>query len=106
MFVVTGANAGATGACVPADCKTDADGKVTFTYTGTKAGDDTINAAITVDGSRQTATARRRGPLGGEPDAGLDPATATNPVGTPHTVTATVKDDKAAALAGVPCRSP
>ena len=58
-FVVTGANAGATGTCVPADCKTDANGEVTFTYTGANAGDDTINASITVDGSRQTATAAK-----------------------------------------------
>lgn len=58
-FVVTGANAGAAGTCVPADCKSDAQGKVTFTYTGTNVGDDTINASITVEGSRQTATAAK-----------------------------------------------
>ena len=58
-FVVTGPNAGATGACGPATCITGADGKVTYTYTGTAVGDDTINAAITVDGSRQTATAAK-----------------------------------------------
>jgi hypothetical protein len=58
-WVVTGANAGATGACAPATCITGADGKVAFTYTGTAAGDDTINAAITVDGSRQSATAAK-----------------------------------------------
>jgi Bacterial Ig-like domain (group 1) len=58
-FVVTGANGGATGTCAPATCVTGADGKVAFTYTGTAAGDDTINAAITVDGSRQTATAAK-----------------------------------------------
>jgi hypothetical protein len=58
-FVVTGANAGATGTCGPASCVTGADGKVAFTYTGATIGDDTINAAITVDGSRQTATAAK-----------------------------------------------
>jgi hypothetical protein len=58
-FVVTGANAGATGTCAPATCVTGADGKVAFTYTGTTVGDDTINAAITVDGTRQTATAAK-----------------------------------------------
>lgn len=58
-FVVTGANAGATGTCAPATCITGADGKVSFTYTGTVVGDDTINAAITVDGSRQSATAAK-----------------------------------------------
>jgi hypothetical protein len=59
-FVVTGANAGATGTCVPASCTTNAAGKATFTYTGAVAGDDTINASITVDGSRQTATAAKK----------------------------------------------
>lgn len=64
-FVVTGANAGAVGTCVPADCTSNAEGKVTFTYTGTNAGVDTINAAITVDGSRQTATASKTWEAGG-----------------------------------------
>jgi Bacterial Ig-like domain (group 1) len=58
-WVVTGANAGASGTCAPASCTTGADGKVAYTYTGLAAGDDTINAAITVDGSRQTATAAK-----------------------------------------------
>ena len=40
-------------------CITAANGKVTYTYTGAAAGDDTINAAITVDGSTQTATAAK-----------------------------------------------
>jgi hypothetical protein len=58
-WVITGANAGATGTCAPATCITGADGKVAYTYTGMAAGDDTINAAITVDGSRQSATAAK-----------------------------------------------
>jgi uncharacterized repeat protein (TIGR01451 family) len=58
-FIVTGANVGAVGVCSPADCKSDSTGKVTFTYTGTTVGDDTINASITVGGSRQTATAAK-----------------------------------------------
>jgi hypothetical protein len=58
-FVVTGVNAGATGVCAPATCITAANGKVTYTYTGAAAGDDTINAKITVDGSTQTATAAK-----------------------------------------------
>jgi uncharacterized repeat protein (TIGR01451 family) len=69
-FIVTGANAGAAGTCVPADCKSDVNGKVTFTYTGTKAGDDTINASITVEGSRQTATAAKTWTTGGPPPPG------------------------------------
>jgi hypothetical protein len=58
-FLVTGANAGASGTCVPASCDTDASGHVTFTYTGTNAGDDTIHASITVGGSTQSATAAK-----------------------------------------------
>lgn len=54
-FTVSGANAGATGTCVPADCRTDADGKVSFTYTGTNAGNDTITASF-VDAQGQTVT--------------------------------------------------
>jgi uncharacterized repeat protein (TIGR01451 family) len=66
-FVVTGANSGATGTCAPVNCTTGADGKVTFTYMGTNLGDDTINAAITVDGSRQTATASKTWTTGTPP---------------------------------------
>ena len=58
-FVVTGANAGASGTCTPASCDTDANGLVTFTYTGSNPGDDTINASITVGGSTQKATASK-----------------------------------------------
>lgn len=58
-FVVTGANAGASGTCNPAGCVTGSDGKVSFTYTGANEGDDTINASMTVGGSTQTATASK-----------------------------------------------
>jgi hypothetical protein len=51
-FAVTGQNAGATGTCVPADCKTDASGEVTFTYSvpvaNTSLGTDTITAGVTL----------------------------------------------------------
>jgi hypothetical protein len=46
-FTVSGVNAGATGTCNPADCTTDANGQVTFTYTGANAGDDQIVACFT-----------------------------------------------------------
>jgi len=59
-FVVTGANAGAAVTCDPASCVTGADGKVKGTWTGVNEGDDTINASITVDGSRQSATASKK----------------------------------------------
>jgi Ca2+-binding RTX toxin-like protein len=58
-FIVTGANAGASGACDPAGCVTGADGKVKFTYTGVNEGDDTINVSMTIDGTTQTATAAK-----------------------------------------------
>ena len=48
-FTVGGQNAGATGTCNPSDCKTDATGKVTFTYSVPKAdsslGTDTITVS-------------------------------------------------------------
>jgi hypothetical protein len=60
-FTVTGQNAGATGVCAPADCKSDVNGDVSFTYTdGAGAGDDTIKASFTDGaGSLQTATAQK-----------------------------------------------
>jgi hypothetical protein len=54
-FGVNGANAGAAGSCNPLDCKTDAGGKVSFTYTGVNAGTDTITASF-VDASGKTVT--------------------------------------------------
>ena len=56
---MTGANAGATGTCAPADCKSGADGKVAFTYTGAKDGSDTITANATVGTVKLTATAAK-----------------------------------------------
>jgi hypothetical protein len=58
-FAVGGQNAGASGTCVPADCKTDATGHVTFTYSVPVApsslGTDTIGASVTL-GSPTGAT--------------------------------------------------
>ncbi len=54
-FSVSGANAGATGTCVPADCRTNAAGEVSFTYTGANAGNDTITASF-VDAQGRTVT--------------------------------------------------
>ena len=52
-FVVAGANAGATGTCVPASCETDAAGQVTFTYQvpveSDSLGTDTITGTVTID---------------------------------------------------------
>jgi hypothetical protein len=51
-FAVTGQNAGATGTCNPVDCKTDASGQVTFTYSvpvaNSSLGTDTITAGVTL----------------------------------------------------------
>jgi hypothetical protein len=101
-FLVTGANAGATGTCAPVTCDTDANGQVTFTYTGTVAGDDTINASITFNGSTQKATAAKTwttttGPTSLE----LSPASAVNAVGDEHCVTALVTDAAGAPVSGV-----
>lgn len=50
-WTVTGQNAGATGTCVPADCTTDANGDVSFTYNDANgAGDDTVVASFTTSG--------------------------------------------------------
>jgi uncharacterized repeat protein (TIGR01451 family) len=59
--IESGPNTGATGTCNPADCKTNANGQVTFTYTDTGgAGTDNISASF-VDslGTTQKATATK-----------------------------------------------
>ena len=60
-FSVTGVNSGAAGTCDPADCKSDANGDVKFTYTDTGGpGDDTIKASFTDARDRlQSATAQK-----------------------------------------------
>jgi hypothetical protein len=60
-FSVTGVNSGASGACMPAGCVSDAAGNVSFTYHGDNgAGDDTIKASFTdAGGSLQSATAMK-----------------------------------------------
>jgi hypothetical protein len=51
-FAVGGQNAGTAGTCSPADCKTDASGHVSFTYSvpvaPTSLGTDTIGASVTL----------------------------------------------------------
>jgi len=66
-FAVAGQNAGATGTCAPADCKTDASGHVTFTYSVPVApsslGVDTITASVTLGnptGATDTETVTKR----------------------------------------------
>jgi hypothetical protein len=68
-----------------------------FCYTGTQAGTDTIsafadnNANGTRDAGEPQTTATKRW-LATQPQITLEPASESNPVGTPHTVTATVTD--------------
>jgi hypothetical protein len=100
--VVTGANAGASGTCSPASCDTDANGLVTFTYTGSNPGDDTINASITVGGSTQKATASKTWTVPTGPTSlVLTPASATNPIGVEHCVTALVTDGSSVPVPGI-----
>lgn len=56
-FKVSGANAGASGTCSPANCQTDANGKVTFTYTGQKTGEDQIVGCFNDDTGAQVCSA-------------------------------------------------
>jgi hypothetical protein len=101
-FLVTGPNAGASGTCAPAGCDTDANGQVTFTYTGSNPGDDTINASITIDGSTQKATASKTWAVPtGPASLELTPASATNPVGKEHCVTALVTDGSGNPVSGI-----
>ena len=57
-FAVTGQNAGETGTCAPASCKTDTNGEVTFTYSvpvePDSLGTDTISATVTVNSESAT----------------------------------------------------
>jgi hypothetical protein len=91
-FSVTGANT-ASGSMA-----TNASGVATFTYTGTVAGTDLIHAyADTNNNTTENAgepfgNATKIWTAGAPATLTLTPATATNVVGTPHTVTATVKD--------------
>jgi CSLREA domain-containing protein len=99
VFSVTGANpAGAAKT-------TDANGQAVFCYTGTKSGTDTItafadgNTNSNADLGEPSDTAQKTW-LKGARILTLTPKTATNPVGTQHCVTATVKDQYGNAYQG------
>ena len=49
VFTVNGANAGATGTCVPVDCRSDSNGVVTFTYVAPNPGEDTVTIVCEPD---------------------------------------------------------
>ena len=80
-FTVTGQNSGATGTCSPSDCKTDANGEVTFTYHDTNgAGDDTITASFTDgNGTKQQANAIKHWSGGNPCDSDTTKPTITAP---------------------------
>ena len=89
--VISGPNTGLTSSST-----TDASGDATFTYSSPTAGTDTIVARFTdsqnvvVTSNEVTKIWEAVAPTPGSID--LDPPTATNPVGTSHTVTATITD--------------
>jgi hypothetical protein len=62
-FAVTGQNAGATGVCVPATCRTNSAGVVTFTYSVPVApaslGTDSISATVTIDDETGKRTVKK-----------------------------------------------
>lgn len=81
-FTVTGPNA------TSGTTTTDAAGRAAFNYTGTQLGTDTIVAAASVEGATRTSNGASKswGPIK------LEPLSATNPIGTNHTLTATAVD--------------
>ncbi len=110
-FSVTGQNAGATGTCAPADCKSAADGNVSFTYHDANgAGDDTIKASFTDSfGSLQTATAQKHwasGPAGHTVTVNIvgPGSVASTPAGIscPSTCSANFPDGTTVGLAATP----
>lgn len=92
IFVVAGANTGAGAGT------TDAIGRASFCYTGTIAGVDLIKAFADTDGDASqdadelSANALNTYVAAAPATLTLTPATDTNPVGTTHSVTATLFD--------------
>jgi Bacterial Ig-like domain (group 1)/Beta-propeller repeat len=92
-FTVTGVNSPPGG-----QCTTNASGQCTFTYTGTHAGPDTINAYADTnnnnnrDAGEPIGTATKIWTAGAPTTLTLMPPTHTNTVGDQHCVTATVRD--------------
>jgi uncharacterized protein (DUF2141 family) len=92
FFSVTGANTDS------GSDTTDAAGEADFCYTGTTAGEDAITAVADADGdgtpqeTEPTGAATKTWTPAAPATVILSPATATNEVGTSHTVTATVTD--------------
>jgi hypothetical protein len=89
-FTVSGANP-RTGSAT-----TDADGKATYSYTGTKAGDDVIAATYDADGADPAeALADAAATWEDRIELDAEPETGERQVGESHTVTALVTDGSA-----------
>jgi Bacterial Ig-like domain (group 1)/Dockerin type I domain len=90
-FEVVGAN--------PAEAMqtADANGRASFTYTGVAPGLDAISATVTIGATTYASNFASKRWLA----LLLEPKTATNPVGTSHTVTATAFDATGQPRAGV-----
>jgi hypothetical protein len=85
--VISGPHSGAQGSTI-----SDANGKASFTYTGPNVGTDTIQARFTDGfGSNQDSNTVKANWLPTQ-NISLTPISASNPVGTNHSVTATVTD--------------
>lgn len=85
-----------------ASATSDENGEATFTYEGALVlGTDTIQACVVDSDICDTAAKTWTGP---QPEIELDPLTATNPVNTDHTVTATVTDADGDPMAGLDVR--
>ena len=102
-FAVTG---GGTPEPAGGDDTTDASGEATFTFTNETAGTNTITACIDADAGSDcdvgevSDTATKTWVPGPAVAIALEPATDTNPVGSNHTVTATVEDEFGNPVAG------
>jgi hypothetical protein len=102
-FAVTG---GGTPVPASGDDTTDASGEATFTFTNETAGANTITACVDADGDLScdvgelSDTATKTWVPGPAVAIALEPAADTNPVGSDHTVTATVEDEFGNPVAG------
>ena len=83
-----------------ADAVTNSNGQVVFTYQGSKAGTDTVNFASTIDGVAVTCSATKTW-VSSPPTCTIDPVSAVNPIGTPHSMTVRVRNGDGSGASGV-----
>jgi hypothetical protein len=82
-----------------ADGVADANGRVTWTYTGNNVGTDSIEFGTNIDGHVVTCRAKKTW-VPARPTCDVSPSSDTNPVGSQHTVTATFRRTDGSAAAG------